>query len=610
MYVAEVGGAMRMEPRTRQRLPIVLLGLLAISALLPTAPVIARTGSSHRWTVAANLGTGIAANDATFVDARSGWAVGNGGTLLATRDGGTSWVQVLVGVSDDLRHVRFADPRRGYAVGGAALLSTADGGASWQRIASPTLPGGLQDLAAPSMGTLVALAAPAGSAAGIWVSADTGITWRQSFAAPAGLALSQLLFTSPASGWACGTAGLFHSADGGQSWASLDLHLAAYQMLAVLPPDTLAIGGVAGATGGQWAATIERSGDNGASWSATGLRPVALAEEASVHALAVAPDGGLVAAGASLSESVDGTTWTRQSLPKGDGPAVSAAGYRGGRPYALAGNSFLLGSAADGTPVDRSSQTATPSATPAGVPPGSPATPGATPTAPDGATATAQAEAIATATPGLVAFATSVPSAVIPFPSAVAAPSLRLERIVPASVVAGSRTRLALGGSGFDALATIGIGGSDIVDAGLQGIGTLTFALPAALVPGTYDVRLTEPDGRTATLHGALTVVPRLTLAARLLHPTIAAGTTAAVLAQTAPGAALDVHVLAPNGRLASGIGITFQRGDRGQWRVLLAVGTHVPAGSLRVVLTARLGTQTARQDLALRVGVGAAHHR
>jgi len=35
-----------------------------------------------------------------------------------------------------------------------------------------------------------------------------------------------------------------------------------------------------------------------------------------------------------------------------------------------------------------------------------------------------------------------------------------------------------------------------------------------------------------------------------------------------------------------------------------------VPVGSLRVVLTARLGMQTARQELALRVGVGEAHHR
>ena len=607
MCVTEVGNAMKMERCSRQRLPIVLLGLLVLSTIRPPAPAIARTGTAHRWTVAASLGTGITANDATFVDAQSGWAVGTGGTLLATRDGGTSWVQVVVGATDDLRHVRFADTRRGYAVGGTALLSTTDGGASWQRITSPTLPGGLGDLAAPSMATLVALAAPAGSTSGIWVSADDGGSWRQSFAVPSGLALSQLLFTSPTSGWACGTAGLFHSTDGGQSWVPLDLHMAQYQMLAALPPDMLAIGGVAAATGGQWAATIERSGDSGASWSANGLRPVALPAEAAVHALAVAPDGGLVAAGASLYENAGGATWTRQSLPKGDGPAVSAVGYRDGQPYALAGNSFLLGSASDSTPSGSPGQT-TPSATPGApgtaTPLTSSATPGALPTAPDGATATAQA----TATPGLVAFATPAPPALIPFPST-AAPPLRLGRIVPASVVAGSRTRLALGGGGFDALATIGIGGADIVDARLEGSGTITFALPAALVPGTYDVRLTEPDGRTATLHSALTVIPRLTLAARLLHPSIVAGATAVVLAQTAPGAALDARVLAQNGRQAGEIGTTLQRGDRGQWRVLLAVGAHVPAGSLRVVLTARLGTQTARQALALRIGMGAARH-
>ena len=603
MCVTEVGNAMKMERRSRQWLPIVLLGLLVLSTIRPLASAIARTGTTHRWRVTASLGTGITTNDATFVDALSGWAVGNGGTLLATRNGGASWVQVVVGATDDLRHVRFADTRRGYAVGGTALLSTTDGGASWQRITSPTLPGGLGDLAAPSMATLVALAAPAGSASGIWVSADDGGSWRQSFAVPSGLALSQLLFTGPASGWACGTAGLFHSTDGGQSWLPLDLHLAQYQMLAARPPDTLALGGVAAATGGQWAATIERSGDNGASWSMASLRPVALPAEASVHALAVAPDGGMVAAGASLYESAGGATWIRQSLPKGDGPAVSTVGYRDGQPYAMAGGSFLRGSTADGTQIDSSGQILSPSAIPtaapgvaaaSATPQGSPATPGAVP-----------ANAQATATPGLVAFATPVPPALIPFPST-AAPPLRLGRIVPARVVAGSGARLTIGGGGFDALATIGIGGTDVVDAHVGRTGTLIFMLPAALVPGVYDVRLTEPDGRTAALHGALTVIPRLTLAARLLHPSIVAGTTAVVLAQSAPGAVLEVQVLVPGGRQVSGIRIAVQRGDRGQWRVLLAVGAHVPTANLRVVLTAHLGTQTIRQTLALRmVGLG-----
>ena len=601
MCVAKVGGGMRMGRRTRQPLPMVLLGLLVLCTLLPLSPAIARTGTIHRWTVASRLGAGVAANDATFVDARSGWAVGDSGTLFATRDGGTSWVQVLVGASDDLRHVRFADVRRGYAVGGTALLITTDGGASWQRIASPSLPGGLQDLAAPSMATLVALAAPAGSASGIWVSADGGGSWRQSFAAAAGLSLSQLLFTSPTSGWACGTAGLFHSADGGQSWTPLDLHLAQYQMLAALPPDTLAIGGVAATTGGQWAATIERSGDSGAIWSATGLRPVALPAEAAVHALAVSPDGGLVAAGASLYEGAGGATWIRQSLPKGEGPAVSTVGYRDGQPYALAGNSFLLGSAADGTPLAGPGQTpypsaipttATSSATPTATPQGSPATPGTVPTT---------MQLTATPTQGLVAFATPTPPALIPFPSTVA-PPLRLGRIVPASVVAGSGARLTLGGDGFDALVTIGIGGTDVVDAHMGRTGTLIFVLPAALLPGIYDVRLTEPDGRAATLHGALTVAPRLTLASHLLHPSVIAGATAVVLAQSAPGAVIEVRVLVPGGRQASGIRIAVQRGERGQWRVLLAVGAHVPAGSLRVVLTARLGEQAMWQALALRV--------
>jgi len=68
----------------------------------------------------------------SFPDAVNGWAVGDGGTVLVTHDGGATWAPQSSGVRVPLTHVSFSDPRHGWAlVGGTALLDTLDGGTSW-----------------------------------------------------------------------------------------------------------------------------------------------------------------------------------------------------------------------------------------------------------------------------------------------------------------------------------------------------------------------------------------------------------------------------------------------------------------------------------------------
>jgi hypothetical protein len=52
-----------------------------------------------------------------FADVRTGWAVGDGGTILATRDGGASWEPQHSGTGQDLWGVHFADARTGWAIG-------------------------------------------------------------------------------------------------------------------------------------------------------------------------------------------------------------------------------------------------------------------------------------------------------------------------------------------------------------------------------------------------------------------------------------------------------------------------------------------------------------
>ncbi|HZL64560.1 MAG TPA: L,D-transpeptidase family protein, partial [Thermoleophilia bacterium] len=74
-----------------------------------------------------------------FADAAHGWAVGAGGTVVATSTAGATWATQASGSTRDLAGVAFADPAHGWVVGaGGAVLSTGNGGATWAAQSSGT----------------------------------------------------------------------------------------------------------------------------------------------------------------------------------------------------------------------------------------------------------------------------------------------------------------------------------------------------------------------------------------------------------------------------------------------------------------------------------------
>jgi hypothetical protein len=76
---------------------------------------------------------GVHFTNSQVADPHAGWAVGEGGTILATRDGGTTWALQKSGTDENLLSVHFADPRTGWAVGGGGtILATRDGGTHWE----------------------------------------------------------------------------------------------------------------------------------------------------------------------------------------------------------------------------------------------------------------------------------------------------------------------------------------------------------------------------------------------------------------------------------------------------------------------------------------------
>ena len=72
-----------------------------------------------------------------FIDDQHGWAVGHDAQILASSDGGATWVKQFEDLEREapLLDVWFKDRNNGYAVGAyGALLETTDGGASWEDV--------------------------------------------------------------------------------------------------------------------------------------------------------------------------------------------------------------------------------------------------------------------------------------------------------------------------------------------------------------------------------------------------------------------------------------------------------------------------------------------
>ncbi len=69
-----------------------------------------------------------------FPTPQHGWAVGSGGTILKTIDGGKKWKRVSSGTTTLLTSVYFMDLSKGWVTGAGGWLSrTTNGGESWSQ---------------------------------------------------------------------------------------------------------------------------------------------------------------------------------------------------------------------------------------------------------------------------------------------------------------------------------------------------------------------------------------------------------------------------------------------------------------------------------------------
>jgi photosystem II stability/assembly factor-like uncharacterized protein len=93
--------------------------------------ILRSTNGGATWSVQTS-GTAVDLHAVWFIDALTGWVVGTAGTILHTDDGGLTWIPQLSVTSEWLFGVRFVTASTGVAVGNnGVVLITYDGGLEW-----------------------------------------------------------------------------------------------------------------------------------------------------------------------------------------------------------------------------------------------------------------------------------------------------------------------------------------------------------------------------------------------------------------------------------------------------------------------------------------------
>lgn len=160
-----------------------------------------------------------------FVSPSEGWAVGSGGAIVRTGDGGQTWQDQTSGVTAHLNALHFVDGSRGWAVGdNGVVISTADGGRTWR----PQDSGVPFPLLSVHFATSEIGWAVAGANSGLIVAThDGGRTWTEQYRNTSHF-YNSVFFVDEENGWAVGgvvedggtTGVIVATTNGGHTWTT------------------------------------------------------------------------------------------------------------------------------------------------------------------------------------------------------------------------------------------------------------------------------------------------------------------------------------------------------------------------------------------------------
>jgi photosystem II stability/assembly factor-like uncharacterized protein len=272
----------------------VLLVALGVLLVLPSGAFAAGGG----WP-AETAGTTQDLSGIVSTDDAHGWAVGDGGTIVSTQDGGTTWLAQTSNTTQNLHAVVFSDGAHGWAVGdGGTIVSTHDGGATWTQQG----PGTTQNLHALAFAD-GAHGWAVGDAGTILTTADGGATW-VSQASGTAVPLNGIYFRGLDTGWAVGEGGtILNTGNGGATWT---------QQASGTTQNLHALAFADGAHG--WAVgdggTVLTTADGGATWTA---QTSGVTQALDAAAFVDSARGWAVGAGGTLLRTSNGgATWAAQ----------------------------------------------------------------------------------------------------------------------------------------------------------------------------------------------------------------------------------------------------------------------------------------------------------
>lgn len=216
--------------------------------------------AGQTWKVKSSVaGTSSLLMSAHFIDDSEGWAVGYGGVVIHTTDGGNNWVKYREAADEQLTTVFFLDENTGWITGSKnppgteVILKTTDAGASWR-----TLSSGLST----SYAEAIAFVNATTGWLIVWnaiLKTTTGGTSWSTQASGVGVCYA-MSFTDENHGWVSGESGkIFATTDGGAHWNSQVSGSGAY-LFDIAFTDTLH-GWAVGESG-----TIVATSDGGATW--------------------------------------------------------------------------------------------------------------------------------------------------------------------------------------------------------------------------------------------------------------------------------------------------------------------------------------------------------
>lgn len=193
----------------------------------------------------------------TFADAQTGYFGLGAGFVIKTTDAGATWSQISSGAGESLNDLARLPDGRMIAVGEAGTVLTSDGIAPWVRQPALSL-SALAAVAAVGAQGVVAIDQPGR----VYRSSDGGSSWIAAGSTPSSLDAYDLEFSSLLEGWAIGfgfaDAALFHTTNGGDTWAPVGTFQGGYVSI-----DFEGDRGWAANTTG----IFQRTTDGGASWT-------------------------------------------------------------------------------------------------------------------------------------------------------------------------------------------------------------------------------------------------------------------------------------------------------------------------------------------------------